>query len=106
MRINPSQITRDILAFPFIILQIDLSRNLLLSFLINLSLLRFNGPDYFGPICFRFSQTHLDNKVSEDFLTFHVSLLVVQFFEADYHKSENKRCFWLNYRLLLPVNPL
>jgi hypothetical protein len=48
----------------------------------------------YGPICFRFSQTRLDYKLSEDFLASRFSLLVVQISEADYHRRKNKQSVW------------
>jgi len=45
------------------------------------------------PVCFRFSQPLLDYKLGEDFLAYCFTLLVVQIFEAAYHRSENNGVF-------------
>ena len=42
----------------------------------------------------------------EDFLASRFSFLVVQISEADYHRSENKRGVWWDYRLFPPISRL
>jgi len=59
-----------------------------------------------GPVCFQLAYNLSVAERSEDFLASRFSLLVVQIFEADYHRSKNKRDVWWDYRLFPPISRL